>query len=76
MMRNNLCPNSANCPIFSGVLKGSGFEGTYKQLYCEGGEVKYKSCKRYMVKERTGKCPEKLLPNASQSIEEIIASMG
>lgn len=75
MATNDICPNSANYPILSGVLKGSGFEDTYKPLYCEAGKAKYKTCKKYIVKEKTGECPEKLLPNASQSIEDIIASM-
>lgn len=44
----------------------------YKTLYCEAGEAKYKSCKRYIVSNQVGSCPPNVMPNSSRSVEEII----
>ena len=69
------CPNSVKCPIFNGVLKGSGFSDTYKALYCENGETGRNKCKRFLIASKVGKCPEKVLPNSTKSVDEIIAKM-
>jgi hypothetical protein len=29
------------------------------------------NCRRYQVKERTGKCPENILPNSLKTVEQI-----
>lgn len=75
-MGTQLCKNFEKCPIYAGVLKDKLATSTgYKKQYCEAGEQGWLACKRYQVKERTGKCPPNLLPNSIQSIEEIINSM-
>lgn len=74
-METNLCPRTPKCPIFNGVLKGTDYTETYKNLYCKAGESGRNRCKRYIISEKTGKCPENLLPNSSKTVEEIIASM-
>lgn len=43
----------------------------YKNQFCDAGLVNWKRCKRYMAKEKYGKCPPDLLPNSTLSIEEI-----
>ena len=71
-----ICKNYEKCPIYSGVLvdKETTAKG-YKNRYCEAGEAGWLQCKRYIVKEKAGKCPPDLLPNAFKSVDEIIASM-
>jgi hypothetical protein len=67
------CKNSAKCPIYSGVLKGLDFTtSAYRQKYCDGGSTGWSQCRRYQVKERTGKCPENILPNSLKTVEQII----
>lgn len=71
-----VCKNYQTCPIFSGMLQGKEVTSKgYKNQYCQAGEAGWLKCKRFIVKEKTGKCPPKMLPNAMKSIEEIIASM-
>jgi hypothetical protein len=67
------CKNSSKCPIYSGVLKGMNFTtAAYKEKYCDGGSDGWSRCRRYQVKERTGKCPENILPNSLKTVEDII----
>jgi hypothetical protein len=72
----NISKEFEKCPIYTGVLrdKTTTAQG-YKQYFCEAGESGRHRCKRYMVKEKTGKCPPDLLPNSFKSVDEIIASM-
>jgi len=68
-----LCKNYEKCPIYNGILKDKAMTaGFYKKQYCEAGEKGWTTCKRFMVKEATGKCPPDLLPNSFKSIEEIV----
>jgi len=70
------CPKTEKCPLFNGnLLKRSESEITYKKLYCSAGESKWKQCKRFMVSESTGKCPDFVMPNSTYTLEEIIARM-
>jgi hypothetical protein len=71
-----ICKNFEKCPIYSGILVGKEMtSNSYRKLYCEAGEKGWSSCKRYQVKERTGKCPSDLLPNSFRDIEGIIKEM-
>ena len=66
------CKNSPKCPIYGGLLKGMSFTAAaYRQQYCDAGTEGWTRCRRYQVKERTGVCPENILPNSSKSVEEI-----
>ncbi len=69
------CPNTTNCPIFSGILKGTEYTETYKNLYCLAGEAGRNKCTRYMVSQKVGKCPENILPNSTKRVEDIIEEM-
>lgn len=69
---NSTCPNSPKCPIFNGILAGKEYTAkVYRRKYCEGGEAAFKSCKRYMAKEKFGDCPPNLLPNSNMELDEI-----
>lgn len=68
----NICPKSTNCPIFNGVLKEKNMAAkSYQTQYCEAGEAKFTTCKRFIVSQQYGKCPPDLLPNSLLSIEQI-----
>jgi hypothetical protein len=66
------CPNLEKCPIYTGILQGKAMTSkAYIQYYCDTPTEAFKTCKRYIVKEQTGKCPPDLLPNSILSVEEI-----
>lgn len=68
----NTCPSAPQCPIFNGVLKDKASTSTsYKKLFCEAGEEKWTTCKRFMTKTQFGKCPPDLLPNSIMTVEQI-----
>lgn len=76
-MNTNLCKNYEKCPIYSGVLQGKEMTSKiYREKYCEGGSEGWNLCKRYLVKEKSGKCPQNTLPNSTKSVDEIIAELG
>lgn len=75
-MSANICPKVEKCPIFlENMLSIENAAIAYKSLYCLAGEVKYKSCKRYIVANMVGSCPPNVLPNSTKSVEEIIEQM-
>jgi hypothetical protein len=70
------CKNFEKCPIYNGVLKDKTITAlSYRNQFCEAGESGWLKCKRYLVKEKSGKCPPDLLPNSMKNIDDIIASM-
>jgi hypothetical protein len=70
------CPKVEKCPIFiNNVLTLERAAVAYKTLYCQAGEAKYKSCKRYIISNTVGSCPPDVLPNSSRTVDEIIAKM-
>ncbi len=74
-MNVTTCPKTPNCPIFNGILKGTHYTETYRALYCLAGQKGQKKCKRFLVAEVAGKCPDNLLPNSTKSVEAIVAEM-
>lgn len=69
------CPKTPKCPIFNGVLKGTHYTETYQNLYCLAGENGRSKCKRFLVAEKAGRCPDTVLPNSVKSVNDIIAEM-
>ena len=75
-MEVTTCKNFETCPIFTGRLQDKEITAkSYKAQYCNAGSNGWNSCKRYLVKEKTGKCPPDLLPNSMKPLEEIINGM-
>lgn len=74
-MESMECPKTPKCPIFNGVLKGTQYTETYKNLYCLAGADGRSKCRRFQVAEQCGMCPPDILPNSIKSVEEIIESM-
>ncbi len=68
----NVCPNSEKCPIFSGILVDKAVTAkSYRKQFCEAGESKWITCKRFMTKQKYGTCPSDLLPNSIMTLEQI-----
>jgi hypothetical protein len=76
-MEKNICHKTGLCPIFKkGILLSDRTGTAYKNIYCLKPD-KYKTCKRYIVSEMTGRpVPENIMPNTGLSIEAIIERMG
>lgn len=67
------CPKIQKCPIFvNNVLSSERAGVAYKTLYCQAGEAKFKSCKRYIVSNQAGFCPPEIMPNSSKTVDEIL----
>jgi hypothetical protein len=73
-MNNSTCPKFEKCPIFTGrSFKQLNSSDVYKRLYCNAGEAKYKTCKRFIVSEKTGKpVPDNIMPNSTMEIDKIV----
>jgi hypothetical protein len=72
----HICPKVEKCPIFiNNVLTIENAAVAYKTLYCQAGEARYKTCKRYIVSNVLGSCPPSVMPNSCKSIEEIKAKI-
>lgn len=72
-MENDICKSIEKCPIFVKGILVNDFAGlAYKNMYCLV-PGKYKTCKRYLAAQATGKpIPESIMPNSNKSLEEII----
>lgn len=68
----NICPSHEKCPIYTGMLQGKEMTAkSYRAKYCEAGEEGRSECRRWQVKQKFGKCPENVLPNSFDSVEDI-----
>lgn len=76
-METKTCPKFVKCPIYQkNVFKNEAAGESYRNLYCNAGESKFTSCKRYLVSEKMGRpAPDFIMPNSSLAIDEIIAKM-
>lgn len=72
MTTEKQCAKTPKCPIFNGILKGTEFTDTYKNLYCLAGPEGRAKCKRFLVAEKIGSCPPNILPNSTKSVEQIV----
>ncbi len=71
------CKHYQSCPVYWGKLRNSSMTtGVYRQLYCDAGVTGWVKCRRYQVKEKTGRCPDRVIPNAMQSADQIIRRFG
>jgi len=70
-----ICSKTPTCALFKGtLLKRKESAETYKQLFCKTVE-RHKPCKRYMISDDLGECPDFVMPNSTMSVEEIKAKM-
>ncbi|NOQ24306.1 MAG: hypothetical protein GQ564_02990 [Bacteroidales bacterium] len=75
-MESEICSKVGKCPLFNGhLLKRSGSEESYKNLFCRAGKEKWSSCMRYQTSEKVGMCADWILPNSSLTIEQIVQKM-
>lgn len=75
-MEKEFCSKVETCPLFNGkLLKRSGSEESYKNLFCTAGKDKWTTCMRYKTSEKVGKCADWILPNCSMNMDQIIKKM-
>lgn len=68
----DICPSAEKCPVYDGSLVDENFTTEYyKETYCEAGPEARGECRRFQSKEKYGKVPDGLLPNATITVEEI-----
>ncbi len=66
------CPKICSCPLFNEKLQvGEDSKIIYKKCYCLDEETRWKSCKRFVVAEHMGFCPDYVMPNSLLSFEQI-----
>jgi len=72
-MENDVCKKIEKCPIFVKGILVNDFAGmAYKNMYCLV-PGKYKTCKRFIAAQATGKpVPESIMPNSKKTVDEII----
>lgn len=74
-MENSMsCPKLEKCPIYiKNVFINPKAGETYRNIYCNAGENMYKTCKRFIVSQKTGKpVPENIMPNTVLAVDDII----
>jgi hypothetical protein len=72
-MEDPFCPNYKNCQLVNGKIEVSQHElERYKTLFCTGTNSEWHLCKRFIVKNEIGFCPDFVLPDTASSVDEII----
>jgi len=70
----NYCTNYQVCRL----VKACDFEVSslekekYLKTYCRDNTLNWKSCKRYLAKNKMSFCPDFVLPDSTLSVDEII----
>ena len=74
MDNNEYCPVRQYCSVYQNKVTSNIIIGlTYRILYCQQVNKKYKICKRYQAYTKIGKlAPNHILPNSSYTVDEII----
>jgi uncharacterized cysteine cluster protein YcgN (CxxCxxCC family) len=75
---SEFCPICEHCSVYQNKVTHNEIIGlTYRILYCQQANKKYKICKRYQTYIKTGKlAPYNILPNSSFSIDQIVSCIG
>ncbi len=68
------CPNLATCKFMNSVrlLSDITQKSYYSENFCENYLAAYVKCKRFIAKSELGFCPDFLLPDSPETIDEII----
>ena len=65
------CPKVEKCPIFiNNVLTVENAAVAYKNLYCQAGQTKYSQCKRFIISNKIGSCPQEVMPTALKQLKK------
>jgi hypothetical protein len=75
MDTSEFCPIHEHCSVYQNKITHNEIIGlTYRILYCQQVNKKYKICKRYQAYTKIGKiAPYNILPNSSFSVDEIVS---
>jgi hypothetical protein len=69
-METDVCPVSMDCPVYLNDINHNEMVGiTYRKLYCQQVNKKYKGCKRYHAYLKFDKVPRNLMPNSRECME-------
>ncbi len=69
----NQCSKIGKCNLFGGELEiPEDSVIRYKCFYCLGEESRWSSCKRFMIIDELGYCPDFVMPNSLLSSEQIM----
>ncbi|MCB0806769.1 MAG: hypothetical protein KDC05_13300 [Bacteroidales bacterium] len=73
-MNDNNCPNIGICRLVTttGFLGDEDRRRSFIETYCTDGEEKWSACKRYIVKNKLGFCPDFVLPDTDLTLDQII----
>ena len=74
-MNTNICPLHEKCPFFNGDQKDILNMDILRQVYCYAGSEGRNRCKRFKIFQMKNSCPENVLPNSADSVEEITENM-
>jgi hypothetical protein len=73
-MKEGWCPNYDSCRL----VQNQGFTGdetqriSYLSAYCQAGQTRWETCKRYIVKNLLHFCPDFVMPDTVLTPDEII----
>lgn len=73
-MGDNICANYNICRLVNAPdfkIQESNKNG-YLEAYCNAGKEKWSACKRYIVKEELGFCPDFVFPDTTMTSAEVI----
>ena len=71
---NQQCPKIGACNLFGGKLEIPEDSGIrYKCFYCLCDETRWSSCKRFILIDEIGFCPDFVMPNSLLSSEQIMS---
>lgn len=66
------CPNINTCRLINVAMDfvGTSDVKTYKRIYCTTS--RFSGCKRYQFKQKAGFCPDFVLPDTTESDDDIM----
>jgi hypothetical protein len=71
---NQQCPKIGTCNLFEGKLEiPEDSVIRYKCFYCLCENTRWSNCKRFMVFDEIGFCPDFVMPNSLLSSEQIMS---
>jgi len=73
-MGTQICTNYEQCRLVntSDYAIGKEAKQSFLETYCNAGSKKWKKCKRFVMKEDMGFCPDFVLPDTTLSPGEIV----
>ena len=73
-MKNSNCPNIETCQLVirEGFIPDEGQREKYIKSYCMDKQMKWNSCRRFIVNNEIKFCPDFVLPDSTFTVDEVI----